>query len=143
MGFLNNIQEKVGKTEIVSRFDRELEKTEQKIEEQYAALGKAFFTHCGENCPKEYAAYFQKIQNLCREREGIEKRKLASKGLRKCSVCGQVIPLDSAFCNKCGEKLPPLNEDADLSSCCPACGEKLEPGAAFCVRCGAKVPTAE
>lgn len=38
MGFLNNIQEKVGKTEIVSRFDRELEKTEQKIEEQYAAL---------------------------------------------------------------------------------------------------------
>ena len=29
-------------------------------------------------------------------------------GLRQCEKCGNVLPVDSGFCNKCGDKLPPI-----------------------------------
>lgn len=76
-----------------------------------------------------------------------EKRKLASQGLRKCEKCGNVLVLDSAFCNKCGEKLGPLFEEEPQAqsaqsapvNACPNCGTPCEPGAMFCTSCGTKL----
>lgn len=71
-----------------------------------------------------------------------EKRKLAAQGLRKCGKCGNILPLDSAFCNKCGEKLGPLFEEAPAvqnAPTCPNCGTPCEAGALFCTSCGTKL----
>lgn len=69
-----------------------------------------------------------------------EKRKLAAQGLRKCEKCGNILVLDSAFCNKCGEKLEPLfAEEIKNQHVCSQCGASYEEGARFCTSCGHKL----
>ena len=69
-----------------------------------------------------------------------EKRKLAVKGLRKCEKCGNILVLDSSFCNKCGEKLEPLFAESDAGQpVCPVCGSPYTEGAVFCTACGNKL----
>lgn len=65
---------------------------------------------------------------------------MAYQGLRKCEKCGNVLMLDSAFCNKCGEKLetlfPPTEQNPHI---CGRCGTPYAEGAAFCANCGSKL----
>lgn len=69
-----------------------------------------------------------------------EKKKLAVQGLRKCEKCGNVLVLDSSFCNKCGEKLEPLfAEEIKEQKICPNCGSSYDDGALFCTTCGNKL----
>ncbi|MBD5459888.1 MAG: zinc ribbon domain-containing protein [Lachnospiraceae bacterium] len=90
-----------------------------------------------EECAKAVAA-------IDRDRLFQEKRKLAIQGLRKCEKCGNILVLDSAFCNKCGEKLEPLFQQQTppvnpQPRKCPQCGAPYEEGAMFCTTCGTKL----
>ena len=70
----------------------------------------------------------------------VEKRKLALQGLRKCTACGNMLPLDSAFCNKCGEKQELLTVSETLGKdVCPNCGAEREADNIFCSVCGYKL----
>ncbi|MCR5179533.1 MAG: zinc ribbon domain-containing protein [Lachnospiraceae bacterium] len=70
----------------------------------------------------------------------LDKRKLASKGLRKCENCGTELPIASAFCNKCGVKQGDLEpEVVRAGHTCPKCGSTLEDGDMFCTACGYKL----
>lgn len=87
-----------------------------------------------------YAEELSELENIAGEIDATEVRKLALQGLRRCEKCGNVLVSDSAFCNKCGEKLEPLKileQPAVLR--CPKCGSPVEAGAAFCVSCGNKL----
>ncbi len=87
-----------------------------------------------------YAVEMNELEAIAREKENTEVRKLALQGLRKCEKCGSVLVIDSAFCNKCGEKLAPLQvEITPSASCCPQCGKPVESGATFCTFCGNKL----
>lgn len=89
-----------------------------------------------------YAEEMNELEALTREMDGTEVRKLALQGLRKCEKCGNILVIDSAFCNKCGEKLAPLqveNETTQTILRCSKCGNPVESGAAFCVSCGNKI----
>lgn len=91
-----------------------------------------------------YEEYAKTVAAIDRDRAFQEKRKLAIQGLRKCDKCGNILVLDSAFCNKCGEKLeplfpqqaPPVNPQPRN---CPQCGAPYEEGAMFCTTCGMKL----
>ena len=65
---------------------------------------------------------------------------LAVQGKRKCEKCGNVLVLESVFCNKCGEKLEPLfAEEMAKQNICPQCGATHSEEAAFCTSCGYKL----
>lgn len=88
----------------------------------------------------EFEPMLQQIDQMEKEKIVLNKRILAVQGLRKCESCENVLPLDSAFCNKCGEKLKPLFETEEVSkNICSKCGATLADGAAFCTACGTKV----
>ncbi len=38
-------------------------------------------------------------------------RKLKTQGMRTCDGCGNVLPYESFFCNRCGAKLEPVAEE--------------------------------
>lgn len=77
---------------------------------------------------------------ILKEKEFQEKRMLAVQGKRRCETCGNILVLDSAFCNKCGEKLEPLfAEEMKSQNVCPKCGNTYTEGAAFCTSCGQKL----
>lgn len=89
-----------------------------------------------------YAEEMNELEALTREMENTEVRKLALQGLRKCEKCGNVLVIDSAFCNKCGEKLAPLQVEVETTQAtchCSKCGNPVESGSAFCVFCGNKI----
>ncbi|MBD5471021.1 MAG: zinc ribbon domain-containing protein [Lachnospiraceae bacterium] len=87
-----------------------------------------------------YEEEMTELQNIEREFVQTEKRKLAVQGLRKCEKCGNVLAIESAFCNKCGEKLEALQlEPAGGENTCPNCGSAYEEGTAFCTTCGTKL----
>ena len=87
-----------------------------------------------------YADLYTEITEADKDLVMLEKRRLASMGLRKCESCGAELPIDSVFCNKCGTKQGELETEVIMAShTCPNCGERLEDGDAFCTSCGYKL----
>lgn len=87
-----------------------------------------------------YEQFFIDIEKNHKNIEITEKQQLASKGLRKCISCGSQLPLDSAFCNKCGAKQEELEKEVIIAGrVCPKCGAELEEGDKFCLKCGYKL----
>ncbi|MCH5340435.1 MAG: zinc ribbon domain-containing protein [Acetatifactor sp.] len=87
-----------------------------------------------------YEELVSSVAAIDQEADYQEKRKLAIQGLRKCEKCGNILVLDSAFCNKCGEKLESLfAEQNKAQNICPQCGSTYAEGAAFCTSCGNKL----
>jgi ribosomal protein L40E len=86
-----------------------------------------------------YEGEMENILKTEKQMAVVEKRKLAVQGLRKCTACGNVMSLDSVFCNKCGEKQGKLTSEETMnSSICPECGAEREEGSVFCTMCGYK-----
>lgn len=85
-----------------------------------------------------YEEDLNELESIEKDMEKTEKRKLAVQGLRKCEKCGNILVIDSAFCNKCGERLEELQAEV-MGNICPKCGAVYEEGAVFCVSCGNKL----
>lgn len=120
----------------------------EKLKSTYQQIGKKFYEENKDSEPAdaEYAELFAAIKQVEKEQELIEVRKLMMQGKRRCDKCQNIIPLESRFCNMCGEKLEPLTigeEETDSSAeanvrKCPNCGMQLEADAVFCMNCGTK-----
>ena len=122
--------------------DRRLAELAQNRSSLVMQIGQAFLAANTSESVKgtPYEEMVSAVAAVDKETEYQEKRKLAIKGLRKCEKCGNVLVLDSAFCNKCGEKLEPLfAEDNKTQNVCPQCGAVCSEGAAFCTSCGHKL----
>lgn len=85
-----------------------------------------------------YEEDMRELETIVQNMAIMEKRKLALQGLRKCEKCDNVLAIDSAFCNKCGDKLEALQAEV-MKNICPQCGASYEDGAGFCISCGAKL----
>lgn len=143
MGLLDSLQVKVKEQEkkeiSVSTFDEQIDRVEQEIRVQFQELGQIYYLHHSEDYTEEYAPQIKKLRSLDEEKKIITKNKLAAQGLRLCEECQQIIPLDSAFCNKCGAKLEAVEISTAGGKYCPLCGTLLNDGDLFCVSCGAKI----
>ena len=126
--------------EIVA-FESKLEELEQKKKDVIFDIGMHYLEkNTLENASTEYVSFLRQLEEIEKEKVVLNKRILAVQGLRKCEKCENILPLDSAFCNKCGEKLQTLFVSAELTgNMCSKCGASLSEGAAFCTACGAKV----
>ncbi|MCM1088838.1 MAG: zinc ribbon domain-containing protein [Muribaculaceae bacterium] len=103
------------------------------IGEQYVSLNTA---KSAAGTPFEQA--MAELEAIETEIGVTERRRLALQGLRKCEKCGNILVIDSAFCNKCGEKLEALQVEV-MKNICPKCGNPYENGAVFCTSCGNKL----
>jgi len=67
-----------------------------------------------------------------------------SSELITCSVCGEMLAPDSAFCTSCGTPVsakpaPAASVPAASSMTCPSCGAEVEADMAFCTECGCRL----
>lgn len=87
-----------------------------------------------------YAELIKQLKENEKETDHTEKQQLASRGLRKCESCGAELPIDSAFCNKCGASQGKLETElVKTGKICPKCGTKLNDDDVFCISCGYKL----
>ena len=126
----------------VSECARRLNELEQERKKLLLAIGSKYFEEHKEDLAKgtPYAGDVEDIIAIDEEKVIVEMRKLAMQGLRKCTACGNMLPLDSMFCNKCGEKQQLLNVTETMSkNVCPNCGAEREEDNVFCTVCGYKL----
>lgn len=122
--------------------DRQLAELKRRREDAVMKIGLTFLAG---NTPEDvadtpYAEYVFSVADIDKETKFLEKRKLSIRGLRQCEKCGNILVLDSAFCNKCGEQLEPLFiEGSKGQNVCSKCGAPYAEGAAFCTSCGNKL----
>lgn len=138
---IKQIQEMITSPEIVE-FDRQLAEMEQKKQEIIFKIGLQYVTDNTSETAKGtvYEKNMKEIEELAEKTLVLEKRKLAVQGLRKCEKCGNVLVLESAFCNKCGEKLEELFvASKSNSNICTKCGTAYAMDALFCTGCGSKL----
>lgn len=109
------------------------------VGEKYAQLHK-----------DDYAPEFEELMTLIREslertrnyREQIN----AIRKVRPCPSCGEEVPIDFAYCNFCGAKLPEVEPAPEPGTHrCGSCGAVIPDSMKFCNHCGAaqEAPKAE
>lgn len=126
----------------VAECARRLNELEQERKKLLLAIGSKYFEEHKEDLAKgtTYADDVEDLIAIDKEKVIVEMRKLAMQGLRKCTACGNMLPLDSMFCNKCGEKQQLLNVTETMSkNVCPNCGAEREEDNVFCTVCGYKL----
>lgn len=117
----------------IAQLERQRQQTIYNIGEQYAVLNTV---KSAAGTPFE--EHMEQLKSIEEKIAVTEKRKLAVQGLRKCDKCGNILVIDSAFCNKCGERLEALQVEV-MKNICPKCGSAYEEGAVFCISCGNKL----
>lgn len=126
----------------VAELDNQLQELAMRNNDVIMQIGKTFVEQNDAADVKgtPYEAMLLELKEIANEKDILEKRKLAVQGLRKCEKCGNVLTLDSLFCNKCGEKLEELfPEEVVQGNVCRKCGTPYEEDAIFCASCGNKL----
>ena len=94
---------------------------------------------------EDYEPAFQELMTLCRESmdrtRNYQDQIMAIRKVRPCPNCGAEVPLDYAFCNFCGAKLPEVEPAVPQGSVrCPGCGAVIPDTMKFCNHCGTRQP---
>lgn len=144
------IADKSGKMFEGAKLKMSISDKEDEVKEIYSSIGKMVYDNYknGEEVNKEISKECKKIDKMNAEIAEMKKEFLVSKDLRECSKCGEVIPLNSAFCEKCGAKQEPVKikkkeekkeaTDVKVERVCPTCGLVCSSEAKFCNKCGYK-----
>jgi len=126
----------------IAQFERELVRLEQNKQDLTFQLGAQFveLNDLQSVAGTAYEPLFLQIEQISKAKVVLNKRILAVQGLRKCEHCENILPLESAFCNKCGERLSALFENYEVrKKVCNNCGAQLEEAGLFCTSCGTRV----
>ena len=94
---------------------------------------------------QDYEPAFEELMVLCKasmdRTEGYRNEISAIRRVRTCPDCGAEVPLDFAFCNFCGAKLPQVEPVVPKGFVkCPGCGALIPETMKFCNHCGVLQP---
>lgn len=146
----NTVADKSGKLIEETKLKLAISDKEADTEEIYKEMGKTVYDmyKSGEDVGKVFTKECKKIDKNNTEICDMNTKILYNKGIRVCSICGEMIPVASAFCQNCGEKQKPLKikenkkenkkEEKNEDKVCPTCGQICESKAKFCAKCGFK-----
>lgn len=95
------------------RIDANILQVDNQKKNMIYKLGEEFFKANKDNPDLEdpYKMAIDSITKLDYNRKVWINRKMKLQGMRICESCGNVLPYNSAFCNKCGAKLGAVVED--------------------------------
>lgn len=130
-----------------SSIETRLQESIKSVDSAYAMLGKAYFDAHSDDPGAEFLEQIKEVKRHQEAERMWYQYSLSLNDKIQCEECKSIIPLDSAFCNKCGKPIQKLdftsikNElgSAEEGKTCPRCGTALIQEAVFCPNCGMKV----
>ena len=114
-------------------FTVQIEAEQQKINDAYTQIGKAYYEGHPSDYDPAYEAYYDAIRTSYDTVVSLREKVLEAKGLRICPNCGCELPRDIRFCSECGTLMA---DEVPEEPRCKRCGEPLAEGAKFCTKCG-------
>lgn len=144
-GIANGMQKNPSVSPEIQQAEKNCNMAESAVNAAMLALGKKYYEENKENSASEYAEQITEVTE-CIKKESLWKQyRLTLEGKMKCEKCGAIITSDSAFCNKCGTSIKPLDfsslginspDTSNTINSCPSCGAPLVSDAMFCEKCG-------
>lgn len=125
-----------------AEYDAKLTALAQKKKNVIFSLGNMFVQKNSSETVEgtDYEPMWKELMDIEEENASWQRKRLAMQGLRKCDSCGFVLTIDSVFCNKCGQKQNPVEEEiVTKKGVCENCGTPYGEGAVFCTNCGKKL----
>ena len=113
MGFMDKVKgaaqgAKDKTTELieVSKVNKQITQNEDKIKETYSLMGKQIFSEFmnGDEINPDLKKMCEEIVSAKENVEELKTQILVIKNIKLCSKCKNEMPLDIAFCPKCGTK---------------------------------------
>ena len=97
----------------IKSIEASLKQVEDQKREMIYQLGEVFYdsnrdAEVVDELYKDKVDTIKKLEYNCKV---WNNRKLKTQGLRMCENCGNSLPYDSSFCNKCGYKLKAVSEE--------------------------------
>lgn len=116
----------------------------KQLNDEFAVLGEIFYKDNYKNVGlnNKYSEQVKKIKEIFDKLNNIDEKILKDKGLKRCHNCGVEVPIESLFCNMCGnpfsteDSISTINITPDI---CPHCGAALDEDSIFCSSCGKKI----
>ncbi len=85
----------------------EVKDTEHKLRDAYAELGRRYYQEHSEDSEEDFTEIEALLEKLEEKKETVE----VLKKTQNCPTCGASVSKESAFCPKCGEKMPVSNTE--------------------------------
>ena len=97
----------------VKSIEMSLKQVEDSKKRAIYQLGELFYESNKDNESVDdlYKEKVDTIKKLEYNSKVWNNRKLKTQGLRMCENCGNTLPYDRSFCNKCGYKLQAVSEE--------------------------------
>lgn len=97
----------------IKTIDTSIRQVEEQKKECLFQLGALYFEENknNENIDETYKKKVEVINKLEYNAKVWANRKLKLQGMRVCEGCGNQLPYESFFCNKCGAKLDAVAEE--------------------------------
>lgn len=97
----------------IKSIEASLKQVEDQKREMIYQLGEVFYdsnrdAEAVDELYKDKVDTIKKLEYNCKV---WNNRKLKTQGMRQCENCGNILPYESSFCNKCGYKLKAVSEE--------------------------------
>lgn len=133
----NSTMGRVGSMMEINRLNSVIANEERNISNYYYEIGKQYVTRHPQDYDAEYAQLIAAIREIETRIDGYRRQILALKGVQLCPQCGAEVPINAAYCNHCGYKMPEYIPAGMIK--CTNCGQLVREGTRFCTRCGTPI----
>lgn len=122
----------------IARLNSAISEEEKKINNFYYQIGKMYAQVHRNDFDEDFSPLFFGLNESEETLAKLKADLLSVKGTQNCPFCGAEVPLNSAFCNVCGNAMPapPVDEGKVR---CSTCGNMINRGLKFCTKCGSLV----
>lgn len=128
----------------ITRLNSTISDKEKRIAQLFAEIGQAYYEKHKNDSHAESYERIAEISNLNAEIQRCREEIKQIKGVEKCPNCGADVPLNAAFCNACGTRVPQTEKTKNAAApgttnTCPICRKPVAAGNLYCNVCGAKI----
>lgn len=106
-----DVSQKAKDVSEIAKLKLDIKSKEDFVDDQYLALGKAYYESHKDEEGCEQAEQLFLIREALQEIERMKSEVLRIRGAAECPSCGNKMPEGAAFCSNCGAKLDDMFED--------------------------------